>query len=167
MVYAYRCSRSKTTGGRERPERERRSSLRSEDRQRKVCFKKSLSSPVVLASHKCYGSSFRCNLVTLLPDGSISHHPHATQAVLEIPGLDSPENIVQADMLGDVLVISVRGQSSSLYVLDWKTGEVLLVSGSLSSPAQRSSVIEHDSCRPILDLCPLTGREPAPDRLSS
>ncbi|KAL1938461.1 hypothetical protein VTO73DRAFT_11701 [Trametes versicolor] len=71
-------------------------------------------------------SSFRCNLVTLLPDGSMSHHPHATQAVLEIPGLDSPENIVQADMLGDILVISACGQSSSLYVLDWKTGEVLL-----------------------------------------
>lgn len=164
MVYATCCSRSKTTGGRERPERERRSNLRSKNRQRKVYL---LSSLVVLASYECHGSSFRCNLVTLLPDGSISHHPQATQAVLEIPGLDSPENIVQADMLGNILVISVRGQSSSLYVLDWKTGEVLLVSGSLSSPAQRSSVIEHDSCRPILDLCPLTGREPAPDRLSS
>ncbi|EIW52119.1 uncharacterized protein TRAVEDRAFT_54092 [Trametes versicolor FP-101664 SS1] len=71
---------------------------------------------------------FRCNFLTLLPDGSIRPHPLATRAALGIePTIGSPGDVIQADMLGDILVLAVRGQVfSSLYVLDWKTSIILL-----------------------------------------
>lgn len=72
---------------------------------------------------------FCCRFLTRLPDSTMIPHPFAPQAPLEIPNIRHPQNVAHVAIHGDLLLLRAklsRG-GNALYVLDWKTGRILLV----------------------------------------